>query len=340
MAIQTIQNIKDRLFQLFGDLVLIKEDTYINTANKAVFIDKEYGEWIANVSKVLRGSNHPSRARKIASQKIHAHHSDPINRKIMSDLIKSDQIQNKIKNTCLEKYGVINPLMTQEVKEKSRKTCLEKYGVDHYTKTQEFKETIAEQYDSIQEKTKVTNQAKYGVDYHTSLPETQDKITKTCLEKYGYKRASGHQDIQQKMKDTCLEKYGLDTYTKTQEFRKFKSCKNRGIDIKDFTGFITNKEERKRLHFRSLKLHSQCYKKANDLCDCCGKKRNGKNSFNAHHLNSWSWAIDQQFDLSNLVALCKECHILFHRKYTKKNNTKEQYEEFKKGFIKDISNGI
>ena len=44
---------------------------------------------------------------------------------------KTDECQDRIKNTCLEKYGKESYLATNICQIKSRKTCNEKYGVDY-----------------------------------------------------------------------------------------------------------------------------------------------------------------------------------------------------------------
>ena len=43
----------------------------------------------------------------------------------------SEQIKNKIKNTCLEKYGVENPLLKEEIMQKAKATTLERYGTEY-----------------------------------------------------------------------------------------------------------------------------------------------------------------------------------------------------------------
>lgn len=48
------------------------------------------------------------------------------------------EIQEKIKNTCMEKYGVKNPGQIQEVKEKIKETCLRKYGVKNPMQNEEI----------------------------------------------------------------------------------------------------------------------------------------------------------------------------------------------------------
>ena len=42
----------------------------------------------------------------------------------------------KNKETCLEKYGVDNPMKNKNVQEKSKQTCLEKYGSEYYITSQ------------------------------------------------------------------------------------------------------------------------------------------------------------------------------------------------------------
>ena len=65
-------------------------------------------------------------------------------------------------------------------------------------------------------------------------------------------------------------------------------------------------------------------------CQCCHKKI-GKGVFvvlNAHHLCNWNDYIDKRYELDNGITLCEKCHIGFHSRYGKKNNTLEQYKEY------------
>lgn len=65
-------------------------------------------------------------------------------------------------------------------------------------------------------------------------------------------------------------------------------------------------------------------------CKCCGK-RGG--DIVAHHLDGYNWCIDKRFNVNNGVVLCDKCHKLFHRKYGYGNNTKEQFNTFKKHML-------
>lgn len=48
----------------------------------------------------------------------------------------------------------------------------------------------------------------------------------------------------------------------------------------------------------------------------------------AHHLNSYKFNPNTRFDSTNGVALCYECHRLFHKQYGTYNNVEEQFNEF------------
>ncbi len=50
----------------------------------------------------------------------------------------------------------------------------------------------------------------------------------------------------------------------------------------------------------------------------------------SHHLNSYASFPSQKTDIANGVCLCKKCHVSFHKQHGFKNNTKEQFLEYKK----------
>ena len=141
----------------------------------------------------------------------------------------SDEIKQKIKQTCLEKYGVDNYNKTKESKEKIKQTCLEKYGVEYFWQSDECKEkikqTCLEKYgvDSplkskkIRNKGKQTCLEKYGVDNPAKLEENKEKVKQTCLKKYGTISTTQCKEIRDKIKQSCLEKYGVDNPAKLEE---------------------------------------------------------------------------------------------------------------------------
>ena len=141
----------------------------------------------------------------------------------------SDEIKQKIKQTCLEKYGVDNYNKTKESKEKIKQTCLEKYGVEYFWQSDECKEkikqTCLEKYgvdsplksEKIRNKAKQTCLEKYGVDNPAKLEENKEKVKQTCLKKYGTISTTQCKEIRDKIKQSCLEKYGVDNPAKLEE---------------------------------------------------------------------------------------------------------------------------
>ena len=89
--------------------------------------------------------------------------------------IENNKINEKRKQTCLEKYGVENAAQSNRVKDKSKQTCLEKYGVEYA-----FQAEIVKQH-----------------------------IKETCLKKYGVNWAFQSEIAKKKQKETLLKKYGV-----------------------------------------------------------------------------------------------------------------------------------
>jgi len=115
-------------------------------------------------------------------------------------------VQKKLKQTKLEKYGDEN----YTNKEKSKQTSLEKYGCEHYTNREKCKQTKLERYGdeyyTNYKKSEETKLKKYGnIGYNN--PE---KTKKTCLEKYGTEFVIKADSVRKKIKQTCLEKYGVE----------------------------------------------------------------------------------------------------------------------------------
>lgn len=102
----------------------------------------------------------------------------------------------KIRNTCMETYGVLNPSQVDEIKEKKKQTSIANYGTSY-----------ALQCPEVLEARKKSHLEKYGVDNPSKRSEVVNKIKKTFDEKYG-----GHpmhnNIIKEKVKNTCLKRYG------------------------------------------------------------------------------------------------------------------------------------
>lgn len=114
---------------------------------------------------------------------------------IYSDVNKKQEINNKIRETCLLKYG--DEHYSNRIK--AKETCLQRYGVTSPLKSEIFKQ-----------KSKETCLQKYGVEYTGQIPEKIEKPHKACLEKYGVDSVFKVQKFRNQSLDTCIKKYASD----------------------------------------------------------------------------------------------------------------------------------
>lgn len=143
----------------------------------------------------------------------------------------SNLVQKNKELTFFKKYGVNNPSKVQNVKDKIKKTCLTRYGVEYYNQSPMSKEAHRKtnllkygvsnpnKLKSVREKIKKTCMLRYGVDNYSKTKEYRKKFIKTSMKIYGTPHPSQNKVIKDKAKQTNLKKYGVDNYTKTQLFK-------------------------------------------------------------------------------------------------------------------------
>lgn len=239
----------------------------------------------------------------------------------------------KLKSRFEFLYGVGNPMYVEEFKQRKEEAVFEKYGVSNVFQNEEIKNKIKE-----------TNLVTYGFEYSSQSPKIKKKIEKSFLDKFGFKNVFQNEEIKEKIRKTNIEKYGVSSYTQTEEYRiKSKITNNErygadnwmqtdegreyfsGENSPVWKGGVNDprwdrlKKEYKDWRFSIFKIY-------NFSCDICGNS----DYVEAHHLYNYKDYPDLRYEKGNGVCLCQSCHIDFHRKYGKKNNTPEQYFEYKK----------
>jgi len=111
----------------------------------------------------------------------------------------------KSKQTCLNKYGVDNPMKSEIIKEKIIKNNIDKYNKKWYFQTDEFKEKVIK-----------NNIDKYNKKWYFQTDEFKDKSKNTIKNKYNVDHISKNENIKKKNKQTCLNKYGVNNPMKSE----------------------------------------------------------------------------------------------------------------------------
>jgi len=77
-------------------------------------------------------------------------------------------------------------------------------------------------------------------------------------------------------------------------------------------------------------LEMKLWRKTNMERDCfsCLKCKQIGGSLQVHHINNFADFLELRTSIENGVTFCKNCHKEFHKKYGKKNNTREQLQDF------------
>lgn len=196
------------------------------------------------------------------------------------------KVHEKLVNTCLNKYGVINGGASEQSKEKSKKTCLEKYGVEYSwqskTNKEKSKETLLRRYncENIQQR-KITldecnkikeNEIKENLQksiYKHNVEQTNKiieenknkyvdirndlKHRKTCLEKYGVEVASKSKLVIDKIILTNLAKYGFISPLKNNDIKE--KSKNTLLEHYGVDSPLKNNNIREKYKNTSLKCY-------------------------------------------------------------------------------------
>ena len=154
---------------------------------------------------------------------------------------KNDEVQSKLKNTLIDKYG---ENYREQITQKTANTKLVRYGDSKYNNSTKNKQTCLERYgvdnpmkhESVKEKSKQTCLERYGNEYfllsEMFLKDKEiyiEKSKQTCLERYGGFNCMSNPDIKSKVNQTCLERYGVDwncMRSEAKNSRNFNSIPN------------------------------------------------------------------------------------------------------------------
>ena len=103
-------------------------------------------------------------------------------------------INDKKKQTSIERYGVDNPLKSKEIQDKAKQTLNERYGVDNPLKSKEIREKVED-----------TNLKRLGFRNALSSPEVQKKRKETIIKNFGYDHQMKNPDFFRKHCNTIFK---------------------------------------------------------------------------------------------------------------------------------------
>lgn len=124
--------------------------------------------------------------------------------------------------TLQTRYGVTNAALVPSAADKMKRTCLERYGKKWYTQTDEYKEQA-----------KKTNIEKYGVEYHLQSPVVIEKRMQTCQDKYGSPNIFSSEIGKELVKEGMLSKYGVTNPSQYAEFKKRATANARNSKLEE-----------------------------------------------------------------------------------------------------------
>ena len=164
--------------------------------------------------------------------------------------MKSPEVQNKLKISIQEKYGVDHICKSSVVKAKIKSTNLERYGFTNATLNEKVRAKIAK-----------TTKDKYGVEHISQSSEIQEKSKQTRVERYGEdifrKRMLHTENANKEYIEEHFVENGFLLFDKMLEY--FGVCESFGFKLKRSTEVLTPNETR-------LKAQKEIYDFLLDKC--------------------------------------------------------------------------
>ena len=233
---------------------------------------------------------------------------------------KSDEVKNKAKKTCLERYGVENPGQSETIKTKIKDTFINHYGTDSPFKVQKIqdkiKDTFITRYGKYhynnREKAKCTCIERFGTDNPLKNKDILSKVKETNLKRYN-NSCSLHGTNNEKTKTILLDRYGVDNYSKTTEWKENYKAKYNEIRCK------TKQANLEKYGVEYYSSTNECKEKTKQTCiekygvssysktaECKNKVKNTKDKNHTHNTSS----VEEQF-----ASWLKDNNINFVRQY-------------------------
>lgn len=136
------------------------------------------------------------------------------------------------RNSNIEKYGVENVFQLDNIKQKAKETCKERYGSDSYKSSNIGKDAFKQyslnrygvenpfQVDEVKLKSKETLLNKYGVEHPLKSKEIRKQQEQTFIDRYNVKHALQNPYFLKKAQNTMLNRFGVSNAMYSDELKE------------------------------------------------------------------------------------------------------------------------
>ena len=186
-------------------------------------------------------------------------------------LNESDYRKEKIKETCMKKYGTENAMQNADIRKKIEETNIKKYGVKNAMQNADIRKKIEE-----------TNIKKYGVKNPFANKDIINKIKTIQTAKYGG-MGNGSKQTSKKIESTNIERYGKNGYNNREAYKA--TLKERYSD----ENYVNTEARLKTVHAREIERKDYLigYMDNGDwICKCPHPECNRCNE--KQYISNWS----------------------------------------------------
>ena len=124
-------------------------------------------------------------------------------------LCQKKVMQQRFRDTCLERHGVLYPMQSRVIQDKAKETFMETLGVENPFQSDEIKKKIIQ-----------NNMLNHGVPYVQMLEEVKNKVKETNLIRHGHENVMHNADIKEKLRQTTNERFGHDNVFQNEEIKE------------------------------------------------------------------------------------------------------------------------
>ena len=224
-ARMTLKDFIEKSQQMHNNKYDYSKSVYINNSSKIAIICPEHGEFLQRASSHMQGQGCPVCAHDLRAKTC-------LNRYGVAQPMMTEENRLKASESVKNKYGVDNVFQSEIIKNKIAQTNLEHFGVENPMQNADIKnkaqQTNIEKYgvscsmrnENVKAKHRASVKTHYGVENSMQSPEVQVKCRKTFIAKYGVENPRQNAEINEKIKNTCLKKYGVSYAIMSVETRK------------------------------------------------------------------------------------------------------------------------